>query len=45
MINELERIWKETIVSEFTVLSRHFTGGTEENHEKPVRKSCLRAKI
>jgi hypothetical protein len=28
--DELERIWKEAVV----VLSRHFPGGIEENHDK-----------
>jgi hypothetical protein len=27
------------------VLSRHFTGKTEENHEKPIRKGGLRDEI
>jgi hypothetical protein len=32
--NELERMWKETVVAQFKVLSRHLPGGTEGNHEK-----------
>jgi hypothetical protein len=32
---ELERKWKEAVVAQLTVLSRHLSGGTEENHEKP----------
>jgi hypothetical protein len=27
--------WKEAVMTEFKVLSRHSPGGTEENHEKP----------
>jgi hypothetical protein len=44
MINELERIWKEMFV-EFMVLFWHLLGGTEENHEKPVRISAVVAEI
>jgi hypothetical protein len=33
--DELERMWKEAVMAYFKVLSRHFPGGTEENHEKP----------
>jgi hypothetical protein len=32
--NELERKWKEAVVAQFKVLSRHLPGGTKENHEK-----------
>jgi hypothetical protein len=35
MNDELEWIWKESLVSQFNVLSRYLTGGTEENHENP----------
>jgi hypothetical protein len=35
MNNELERVWKEAIVTYFKILPRHLTGGTEENHGKP----------
>jgi hypothetical protein len=31
--NELERIWKEAITAELKLLSRHFPGANEENHE------------
>jgi hypothetical protein len=34
MNNELERIWKESVVASFKVLSRRLPGGSEENHEK-----------
>jgi hypothetical protein len=34
MNDEFGRIWKEAIAAEFMVLSRHFFGATEENHEK-----------
>jgi hypothetical protein len=33
--NELERMWKEVVMSLFEVLYRYLLGGTEENHEKP----------
>jgi hypothetical protein len=33
MTCELERMWKEEVVTKFKVLSRHFPGGTEENRE------------
>jgi hypothetical protein len=35
MNNELEIMWKEAIVADFNVLSRHFAEGTEKNHENP----------
>jgi hypothetical protein len=35
--NELRRTWKEVVVAYFKVLSWNLPGGTEENHEKPVR--------
>jgi hypothetical protein len=28
-------MWKESIVADFVVLSRQFTGGTDENHGEP----------
>jgi hypothetical protein len=34
MNNELERIWKEAVVVQIEVLSRHLPGRTEKNHEK-----------
>jgi hypothetical protein len=34
MSNELEKMWKEAVVAEFEVLTRHLPGGTEEKHEK-----------
>jgi hypothetical protein len=34
MNNKLERIWKETVVALFKVLSRHLPGINEENHER-----------
>jgi hypothetical protein len=35
LISELERIWKkETMVTYFKALHRHFHGDTEENYEK-----------
>jgi hypothetical protein len=32
---ELERMWKDAIVTIFKVLSRYLPEGTEERHEKP----------
>jgi hypothetical protein len=29
----VERIWKEAVVAQFKVLSRHVPGGTEETRE------------
>lgn len=34
MNRHFERIWKEVIMDYFKVLSWHFPGGTEENHEQ-----------
>jgi hypothetical protein len=31
MCNELGRLWKETVVANFNVLSQHLAVGTEEN--------------
>jgi hypothetical protein len=31
--NIVERIWKETFVAQFEVISWNFTAGTDENHE------------
>jgi hypothetical protein len=36
MDKELGRMWKETIVALFKVLSRHLPGWAEENHEVSV---------
>jgi hypothetical protein len=33
--DELERMWKGAGMTYFKVLSQHFHGGTEENHEQP----------
>jgi hypothetical protein len=33
---ELERMWKEVVVTCFKVLYRHLPGGTEKNDEKPL---------
>jgi hypothetical protein len=35
--DELERMWKEVVMVCFKVLFQHFTGGSEEFHEKYVR--------
>jgi hypothetical protein len=34
--NELERMWKESFMAYFKILPQNLSGGTEENHEKPV---------
>jgi hypothetical protein len=31
--DEMERMFKEAVVAKVKVLSQHFLGGTEENHE------------
>jgi hypothetical protein len=33
MAHELEIIWKELVIFLLEVLSQHFNGGNEENHE------------
>jgi hypothetical protein len=33
VIYELERIWKEAVMAYFMVISWHFPGGNDENHE------------
>lgn len=38
--NELERMWKELVISSLKVLSWHFPGGTKENYKKPVKIVC-----
>jgi hypothetical protein len=43
--DELKRTWKEAVVAEFKVLSRHLHGGDEENHEILVRITGLREEI
>jgi hypothetical protein len=35
MNTELERMWKEAVVTYFVVLSQHLSGGVEENDEEP----------
>jgi hypothetical protein len=35
--NELERIWKETVVVQFKILPQHLPEMTEENHEQSSR--------
>jgi hypothetical protein len=35
MKNELEIMWKETVVVYFGGLPRRFSGGTEQNKKKP----------
>jgi hypothetical protein len=39
LINELERTWKEAVVDEFEVLSKHLAEKAEENHKKPQNRS------
>jgi hypothetical protein len=38
--NELERMWKEAVVAQFKVLSRHLPR-TKENYEIPQDSRCL----
>jgi hypothetical protein len=33
---ELERVWKEMVMTYLKVLSQHLPGGTEENHENRI---------
>jgi hypothetical protein len=33
--DELERIWKEAVMTQFKVLSQHLPGETDKNHKKP----------
>jgi hypothetical protein len=40
MTDELEIMWNKMVVAYFKVLSRHFSGGTEGNHEN-VRIAAL----
>jgi hypothetical protein len=32
---EVQRVFKETVVALYNVLSRHYHGGTEQNDDKP----------
>lgn len=41
MNEELESIWKETILANFKVLHRYSSEGTEENHETPQESRYL----
>jgi hypothetical protein len=41
MNNELERMQKEAVVAKLKVLHQNVHGGTEENHEKPLRIAGL----
>jgi hypothetical protein len=44
--DELERIWKASIMALFMVISRHLPGGTEENYVKPsLSVAGLRAEM
>jgi hypothetical protein len=45
MNNDLERIWKETVLAYLKVLSRHFDRRTEENKKMEVKIGGLRAEI
>jgi hypothetical protein len=40
--NGVERMWKETVVAEFKVLSWNFPGGSGKNHKNSVRKRARR---
>jgi hypothetical protein len=37
---KFERMWKEAVVAYVKVLSQHFRGGSEENHERSVDNLC-----
>jgi hypothetical protein len=43
--NELERMWKEAVISKFKVLSLHLPGGTKENHKTSMKVFGLLAEI
>jgi hypothetical protein len=42
---ELDRVWKESVMPTFPVLSWHFPGENEENNEKSVKKVGALAEI
>jgi hypothetical protein len=35
MNNELERMWKEMVMAQFTALSKHLPGGTRKTTKRP----------
>jgi hypothetical protein len=43
--NELERMWKQVVAAYFKVLYRALSGGTDENHVKPVSRSRFDSRI
>jgi hypothetical protein len=43
--NELERLWKDVVVTRFDILSWHFSGIAKGSHENPVRIAPVQAKI
>jgi hypothetical protein len=43
--NELERLWKDVVVTGFDMLSWHLSGTAKESHENPVRIAPVSAKI
>jgi hypothetical protein len=43
--DELEMIWKEVVMAQFNILSRHSPRGTEKNQEKLVRIGGFKAEI
>jgi hypothetical protein len=45
MNNELDMIWKKSVVAHFKALYREFFGGTEVNHDKPVSVAGLCSEI
>jgi hypothetical protein len=45
MYNEFEKIWKKAILSLFEVISRHFSGGNEENGDKFLRIDGVRPRL
>jgi hypothetical protein len=42
--NELERLWKDAVVTGFDILSWHLSGTAKESYENPVRKAPVSAK-
>jgi hypothetical protein len=43
MNKDLEKIWRDAVMTSFKVLTQHLLEGTEENYNKAVRAAGLRA--
>jgi hypothetical protein len=43
--NELERLWKDMVMTGFDILSWHLSGIAKKSHENPVRIAPVPAKI